>query len=336
MNIWLLISIILFVICVILIIKIYFTNKSIKKIEKDVEEILNNDTNSLVMVSTSNKQIKKIANKLNIELKRLRKAKIQYENGSEELKRTITNISHDMRTPLTAISGYIELMENGNNGKKDEDGENNETKNSNKVLPNVLESDIDKKRKVQNNKVKDRVKTQYNQKYVEIIKRKTNELTELTEQLFTFSTTMDTLWKIDKENCCINEILEESLAEYYSIFKKENIDPKIIICDEKIYKNLNKNSLVRIFENILSNMVKYSDGDFNVNLERSGKITFSNKAEGLDTTTVQKIFDRYFTVENAKSATGVGLSIAKQLVELNDGTITAKYIDGSLVVEVKF
>ena len=308
MNIWLLMSIILFVICVILIIRIYFTNKSIKKIGKDVEEILNNDTNSLVMVSTSNKQIKKITNKLNIELKRLRKAKIQYENGSEELKRTITNISHDMRTSLTAISGYIELMENVNDGEKDEDGEKEIIKN----------------------------KAEDSKKYIEIIKRKTNELIELTEQLFTFSTTMDTLWKMDKENCCINEILEEILAEYYSIFKKDNIVPEINICDEKIYRNLNKNSLVRIFENVLSNMVKYSDGEFKVNLERSGKIIFSNKANDLDTTTVQKIFDRYFTVENAKSATGVGLSIAKQLVELNDGTITAKYTDGNLIVEVKF
>ena len=95
-----------------LIIKIYLNNKDIKKIGENLEEILTNDTNNLITVSTSNKQIKKVAGKLNTELKKLRKVKIQYENGSEELKRTITNISHDMRTPLTAISGYIELMEN--------------------------------------------------------------------------------------------------------------------------------------------------------------------------------------------------------------------------------
>ena len=112
MNIWFIISIILFVICMILIIKIYLNNKDIKKIGENLEEILTNDTNNLITVSTSNKQIKKVAGKLNTELKKLRKVKIQYENGSEELKRTITNISHDMRTPLTAISGYIELMEN--------------------------------------------------------------------------------------------------------------------------------------------------------------------------------------------------------------------------------
>ena len=302
MNIWFIISIILFVICMILIIKIYLNNKDIKKIGENLEEILTNDTNNLITVSTSNKQIKKVAGKLNTELKKLRKVKIQYENGSEELKRTITNISHDMRTPLTAISGYIELMENN------------------------IEAE-----EVNNSKSKIIRREENKQKYLKIIKRKTSELIELTEQLFKFSTTMDTLWKIDKENCCINEILED-----YSIFKKKNIVPEINICNEMIYKNLNKNSLIRIFENILSNMIKYSDGNFKIKLERSGKIIFSNKAKKLDTTTVQKIFDRYFTVENANNVTGVGLSIAKQLVEINEGNIIAKYMDGNLVIEVQF
>ena len=306
MNIWFIISIILFVICMILIIKIYLNNKDIKKIGENLEEILTNDTNNLITVSTSNKQIKKVAGKLNTELKKLRKVKIQYENGSEELKRTITNISHDMRTPLTAISGYIELMENN------------------------IEAE-----EVNNSKSKIIRREENKQKYLKIIKRKTSELIELTEQLFKFSTTMDTLWKIDKENCCINEILEEILAEYYSIFKKKNIVPEINICNEMIYINLNKNSLIRIFENILSNMIKYSDGNFKIKLERSGKIIFSNKAKKLDTTTVQKIFDRYFTVENANNVTGVGLSIAKQLVEINNGNIIAKYMDGNLVIEVQ-
>ena len=306
MNIWFIISIILFVICMILIIKIYLNNKDIKKIGENLEEILTNDTNNLITVSTSNKQIKKVAGKLNTELKKLRKVKIQYENGSEELKRTITNISHDMRTPLTAISGYIELMENN------------------------IEAE-----EVNNSKSKIIRREENKQKYLKIIKRKTSELIELTEQLFKFSTTMDTLCKIDKENCCINEILEEILAEYYSIFKKKNIVPEINICNEMIYKNLNKNSLIRIFENILSNMIKYSDGNFKIKLERSGKIIFSNKAKKLDTTTVQKIFDRYFTVENANNVTGVGLSIAKQLVEINKGNIIAKYMDGNLVIEVQ-
>ena len=147
MNIWFIISIILFVICMILIIKIYLNNKDIKKIGENLEEILTNDTNNLITVSTSNKQIKKVAGKLNTELKKLRKVKIQYENGSEELKRTITNISHDMRTPLTAISGYIELMENN------------------------IEAE-----EVNNSKSKIIRREENKQKYLKIIKRKTSEL----------------------------------------------------------------------------------------------------------------------------------------------------------------
>ena len=73
---------------------------------------------------------------------------------------------------------------------------------------------------------------------------------------------------------------------------------------------------------------------FGVELNKNGRIVFSNKASFLDTTTVKKIFDRYFTVENAKPATGIGLSIAKQLVELNNGRIDAEYVDGSLVIEI--
>ena len=61
MNIWFIISIILFVICMILIIKIYLNNKDIKKIGENLEEILTNDTSNLITVSTSNKQIKKVA-----------------------------------------------------------------------------------------------------------------------------------------------------------------------------------------------------------------------------------------------------------------------------------
>lgn len=83
MNIWFIISIILFVICMILIIKIYLNNKDIKKIGENLEEILTNDTNNLITVSTSNKQIKKVAGKLNTELKKLRKVKFNMKMGAK-------------------------------------------------------------------------------------------------------------------------------------------------------------------------------------------------------------------------------------------------------------
>lgn len=290
--IWLyVIIVILFIILLFAIMKIYIMKKSMKEIAVSFSNILQSDTNTLIAITTKDKDIKKLANEINRELKKLRKQQLQYQNGNQELKRIITNISHDMRTPLTAIRGYIELLR-----------ENKEEQ----------------------------------EKYLKIIDRKTNELTVLTEQLFDFSKTMDMETKIEKEECCLNELLEEALANDYTIFKENNIEPKVEICAEKIYRNLDKHTIIRIFENILSNAGKYSNGDFKVILDKEGKITFSNKATSLDATTVQKIFDRYFTVENAKKSTGLGLSIAKQLVELNGGNISAKFINQYLIIQIEF
>lgn len=286
-----LLIIVLFSIAILLITKIYYMRKSIKEIETSLDNILKENTNNLITISSSDKEIKKLASLLNIELKKLRDEQLQYENGNQSLKSIITNLSHDIRTPLTVINGYIELI--------------------NKNKENTPQ-------------------------YIGIIERKTKELTILTEELFDYSKTMDIGLKMPKENCCINEILENTLINYYSIFKSKNINPQIKISKNKIYKNVNKNTIIRVFENILSNIIKYSECDFNVTLDDSGKITFSNETKKLDTTTVAKIFDRYYTVENAKSSTGIGLSIAKQLVELNGGIIKAEYIRNKLIIEIKW
>ena len=291
MYIWLyLIISVLIIILVFLLIKLFFIKKSIKEIRINLIRILKSNTNNLLTIDTKNKEIVELANTLNVELKNLRKQRLQYENGNNELKKSITNISHDIRTPLTAISGYIDLIK-----------ENKERQ----------------------------------EEYIKIIERKTNDLINLTEQLFDFSKTIDIELNIQKENTCINELLEEVLANFYAVFKENNIVPEVEIESRKIYKVIDKNTIIRVFENILSNVIKYSSGDFKIKLDENGKIIFSNKASSLDATTVEKIFDRYYTVENAKKSTGIGLSIAKQLVELNNGNISGKYEKGRLIIEIE-
>lgn len=293
MSIWFYAFLIVTSIVILLIIKITIMKKEIGNIGKSIEHIIKSDTNNLITINTTDTELKKLASILNEDLKKLRKLELEYKNGNQELKSSITNISHDLRTPLTAIRGYLDLMDNNN-------------------LTNKQRS------------------------YLKIIDSKVKDLTELTEQLFDFSTTIDIQNEMKKEEIFLNDILEESIISFYSLFKERNITPTIEMCKEKVARKLNVNMVKRIFENIISNAIKYGESDFCVRMYNDGLIEFSNKTNMLDWTTIERMFDRYYTVKNTKKSNGIGLSIAKQLVDLCEGTIEAKYKDNCLTIRVKF
>lgn len=289
---WILIIIFLILVIIFLISKIVIINLSIKEIEINIEKILKEDSNRLITISTNNINLKKLANNLNLYIYEFRKQEKKYKNGNQELQKSITNISHDLRTPLTAIKGYIDLFEKDNLNKK------------------------------QSN-------------YLKIISDKVDILTTLTEQLYDYSKCLDLKDKIKKEKVCINDILEDVLVSYYGLFKQKNITPKILIVEKKIFKYLDKNMFVRVLENIISNALKYSEDNFEVNLLDNGKIIISNKTKSLDMTNVNKIFNRYYTLQTGSKSSGLGLSIAKQLIELNGGNIYAKYKNNNLIIEIE-
>ena len=293
MNIWFYLFIIASIIIIALIIKIFVMKNAIKEIEEKFDFIIESDTNNLITISTNDIDLKQLAKKINQNLKKIRELEIQYNQGNEELKRSITNISHDLRTPLTAIRGYLDLIEHKNLTEKQEN-------------------------------------------YLLFIDEKVKILTDLTEQLFNFSKSLDSYQDIKRQNVVLNSVLEETICASYDLFIQHNINPKIYITKEKIIKQIDESMLKRIFENIISNEIKYSDEFLEIKLNKRGKIIFRNKTKNLDKTSVEKIFDRYYTVENAKKSTGIGLSIAKQLVELNNGTISANYDDGYLIIEIYF
>ncbi len=293
MSIWFYLFLIVLCISIFLMIKILIMKNEIKNICQTLTNILKSDTNNLITISTNDNDLKKLATTLNKSLKELRQLELEYKNGSGELKSSITNISHDLRTPLTAIRGYLDLIDSHNFTDK-----------------------------------------QIN--YLKIIDRKVKDLTELTEQLFDFSKSIDIQNEIKKEYICINHVLEESIVSFYSLFKEHYITPKIEICDKKIVRLLNETMLKRIFENILSNAIKYSEYDFHVHMYSNGTVEFKNKTDKLDQVSLGKLFDRYYTVKNAKKSNGIGLSIAKQLVELCNGEIKAKYENHYLIIEIRF
>ena len=101
-------------------------------------------------------------------------------------------------------------------------------------------------------------------------------------------------------------------------------------------RNVNPAALSRVYANIISNAIKYSSGDFSVNATEEGVISFTNSSDLLDEIQVGRLFDRFFTVETAHQSTGLGLSIARDLVDRMGGKVSARYQDGKLNIELFF
>lgn len=93
---------------------LYIKNRLLKRglqdITRDLSELLSEDTNVLISLSSGDKALREFASALNRELREMKRLRRKYQNGDRELKDAVTNISHDLRTPLTAICGYLELL----------------------------------------------------------------------------------------------------------------------------------------------------------------------------------------------------------------------------------
>ena len=173
-------------------------------------------------------------------------------------------------------------------------------------------------------------------RYLEIIKGRTDLLKTLTDELFRYSVILSSEDDLQTETINLGEVLEESIASFYAPLKEHNITPKVQITGKKVLRSLDRAALSRIFSNLLSNAIKYSHGDLEIILDESGEIIFSNSAPGLDELETGRLFDRFYTVDSARKSTGLGLSIARTLVEQMKGKIWAEYADGRLAVHICF
>lgn len=279
------------IVVVLLFVKIALMRKSMREIEYSLDTILDGDTNAVITVTSGDRYIKGLAARLNTELRGLRVHRIKYENGDRELKEAVTNISHDLRTPLTAILGYLELLE--------------QEKKSESV-----------------------------KKSLDVIENRAQALKELTQELFQYTVIL-AQDKLTLEPIDLREVLEESILGFYGAMNEAEIVPELSITQSSVIRQSNRMAMARIFGNIIGNALKYSDGDFSVELRDDGQIIFKNHAGSLDKLQVEKLFDRFYTVQEARGSTGLGLSIARSLVEQLGGSILAEYEDGVLKIVVK-
>lgn len=279
------------VIIILLCVKIILLKKSAREISSQFADRLENDTNNLIYISTGDKDMRQLAANINDKLKEVRQKQLQYEYGNTELKNAITNISHDIRTPLTAIYGYLDMIQ-----KTD---------------------DPDKQAR-----------------YISIMKDRSELMKQLTEELFRYSMIISDESEMETEEVFVNQALAESISSFYPALSEKGIVPQIKITDKHIIRNVNKAALLRVFSNLLNNAVKYSDGDLEITLSDSGEITFANTSKELSKVEVWQLFDRFFTVEAAHHSTGLGLSIARALIERMGGTITADYGSERLTIKI--
>lgn len=277
---------------VFLVLKIVTMQRSMDEICACISEHLSSDTNRLVTVSSSDRHVRHLASEIAKQLAELRRQRRRYTNGDRELKEAVTNISHDLRTPLTAICGYLDLLE------------------TEEMTDNT-------------------------KRYVEQIANRTEALKALTEELFRYSV-ISSVSDLSYEKVNLVRVLEDTLISFYGAFEQSSITPQISLPNSPVLRTLDKSALSRIFGNIVSNAVKYSDGDFSVNVTELGEIAFSNAASALSSVDVGKLFDRFYTVDSARKSTGLGLSIAKLLTERMNGHISASYQNGRLTITVAF
>lgn len=273
--------------------KVLLLRRDLRVLTTDLHDHLHTDSNTLLTSDSRDPALRAVAATLNDELAELRHQRLRYENGDRELKQAVTNISHDLRTPLTAINGYLDLLE----------GE---------------EKSADAAR------------------YLALIQNRTDAMARLTEELFRYSVILAEEEPLTRDPVVLNDALAESLASFYGALTSRGITPQIKICDARVTRLLDKDALARVLANILNNALKYSDGDLAVQLDEDGTLYFSNHAAALDEVSTAQLFDRFFTVENARHSTGLGLSIAKSLTEQMHGEISAAISDSLLTITLRF
>lgn len=278
---------------VVLAVRLFYVRKSADEISEGLKERAETDTNTLIGISSGDKKMRALAASVNAELKKLRAERLRFQRGDTEIKNAITNISHDLRTPLTAIFGYLDLLE------REE-------------------------------------MTETQSRYVGIIRNRSELLRQLTEELFRYSVVLTADNGLVCEPVNVGAVLEESAAAFYTALGERRIVPEIELPETAVVRDLDRAALSRVFSNLLSNAIKYSDGDLSVALTEEGKITFSNTARRLSEIQVGRLFDRFYTVEAARKSTGLGLAIARTLVERMGGGITAEYENDRLSICIAF
>ena len=234
---------------------------------------------------------KKLGDNINIISSLLKDVTIQERKAQQTKADLITNVSHDLRTPLTSIKGYLGLI-NGDN-------------------------------------YRDEVQLRY---YVDIAYEKSKELEVLINDLFELTKVQNNSITLDKMDIDLVELLNQIIFQFGYQFESEKIKERSFFSEDKLIISADPNKLVRAFQNLINNGIKYGTGEF-LDIYAYKKndyavvdvISYGNPIPAVE---LPYIFDKFYRVDKSRNkndgGSGLGLAITKSIVSLHGGIITAQ------------
>lgn len=289
------ISVISAVVAVIFLIRYYLIKKELRSITKQLENYNYHKAEKKVDLTFFDKDIEALASGVNRQMDLIVQANADKRRTETELKQAVLNISHDIRTPLTSIFGYIQLLE----AKDVTSGEREEYVAI----------------------IKDRTKR------LQVL---LNDFFELS-----IIESVDHYLKLEtiKMNNVVSEVLMEFYDQFTErdleptiMLPKEMIR---IIADEsavkRVLENLINNAIKHASGNVSISLKQ---------VESKAVMTISNDANQLDRNDLNMLFNRFYTADQTRSShgTGLGLSIARGLMQKMNGNLTAEYEEGKLIM----
>ncbi|MDF2963620.1 MAG: two-component system sensor histidine kinase [Paenibacillus sp.] len=255
------------------------------------------------VIERSPDELGSLARDMNLMVEDLQR-RIEEERRYERLKsELITNVSHDLRTPLTLIMGYLRLL----NDKSYE-------------TPEQATG------------------------YASIAYNKAEKLKSLIDDLFEYTKLSNRDVPMYKEGVPINELLDQLLEEFVTPAEEQMLTISRSIPKEKLLVRIDVDKMIRVFENLLTNALKYSlkPGTITVTVARDLRyvtVKVSNRSEPLSDDELQQLFERFYRVDASRSSdtggSGLGLAIAKSIVESHEGSIWAEQDSGQIHFYVK-
>ncbi|MBU5270057.1 sensor histidine kinase [Clostridium cochlearium] len=274
-------------------------HKEIRNINNQLNTINKSKTNSKVLISSSNKQIKNLTLEINKTLEEKLKTDAKHKKMDLEIRQAIANISHDLRTPLTSIIGYIQLME-----------DNSLSENEKNQYINII-----KKRA----------------KSLQVLISSFYDLSRLEEKEYKFELQSVNLHDI------MCDLIALSYNDFLSKKIEPNIDIdeqiSLIIADENAVRRI----LSNLIQNMIKYSNKFIFISLKNNKNHI-LATFTNDAPNLSEDDVSHLFQRFFTADRTRSgkSTGLGLAITKELVEQMGHEIFAELSKDNLSIIIKW